>query len=108
VELTRFTAFLKSVLKTLIQSIRRTLKCAIEVLQIMVSGRTDEVSRLGAVRLAIIGLGNCHQPIPNESEDVVFVCNGEIDNYRELKDSLVEKGHRFNMDIDIEVITHLY
>jgi asparagine synthase (glutamine-hydrolysing) len=69
---------------------------------------SDEICCLGAVRLAIIGLGNGHQPILNESEDMVLVCNGEIYNYRELKDSLVEKGHRFNTDTDIEVLVHLY
>lgn len=63
---------------------------------------------LGAVRLAIIGVGNGHQPMTNESEDVVLVCNGEIYNYVELKETLVNNGHDFATETDIEVLLHLY
>jgi asparagine synthase (glutamine-hydrolysing) len=69
---------------------------------------SDETVCLGAVRLAIIGLGNGHQPITNETGDVVVVCNGEIYNYLELRKTLVEQGHRFSTETDIEVLVHLY
>ncbi len=63
---------------------------------------------LGFSRLSIIGLDNGMQPIWNETEDIVLVCNGEVFNYIELKKDLIEKGHRFRTQSDIEVILHLY
>ena len=69
---------------------------------------SDNTACLGAVRLAIIGIGNGHQPMLNESRDVVLVCNGEIYNSADLKESLIKKGHHFATDTDIEVLLHLY
>jgi asparagine synthase (glutamine-hydrolysing) len=69
---------------------------------------SDATVCLGAVRLAIIGLRNGHQPIVNESEKLVLACNGEIYNHAELKSLLSECGHKFRTDTDIEVLLHLY
>jgi asparagine synthase (glutamine-hydrolysing) len=69
---------------------------------------SDNTVCLGAVRLAIIGVGNGQQPITNETGNVVLVCNGEIYNYQELKESLIGSGHVFKTDTDIEVLVHLY
>lgn len=63
---------------------------------------------LGFSRLSIIGLGNGMQPIHNEDESIVLICNGEIFNYIELRDQLKMQGHRFRTDSDVEVIIHLY
>ena len=63
---------------------------------------------LGFTRLSIIGLDNGTQPIMNEDNTIIMVCNGEIFNYRELKTELQQKGHVFLTDTDIEVILHLY
>lgn len=63
---------------------------------------------LGFSRLSIIGLSNGMQPVWNEDETVVLICNGEIFNYIELRKLLVSRGHRFRTDSDIEVIIHLY
>ena len=46
-------------------------------------------------RLSIIDLAGGHQPIFNEDESLVIVMNGEIYNYRELREQLLQKGHRF-------------
>lgn len=40
-------------------------------------------------------------------EEVAVVHNGIIENYKEIKENLVEKGHIFKSDTDSEVISHL-
>ncbi len=59
-------------------------------------------------RLSIIDLANGHQPMCNENGRVWIVFNGEIYNYRELKEFLINKGHKFATNSDTEVIVHLY
>ena len=49
---------------------------------------------VGARRLAIIDLETGDQPIANEAGDVHAVLNGEIYNYRELRQRLLAAGHR--------------
>ena len=39
--------------------------------------------------------------------DIDLVLNGIVENYRELKASLLEDGHEFSSETDAEVITHL-
>lgn len=63
---------------------------------------------LGMRRLSIIDLQTGHQPIFNEDGTICVVFNGEIYNYRELRDDLWKRGHRFQTQTDTEVIVHLY
>ena len=63
---------------------------------------------LGIRRLSIIDLETGDQPLFNETGDVALVFNGEIYNYRELRERLVTRGHRFKTRSDGEVIAHLY
>ena len=67
----------------------------------------DHVS-LGHQRLKIIDLVTGKQPIHNEDNSLQIVFNGEIYNYLELKESLIQKGHRFYTNSDTEVIIHAY
>src|SRR5260221_8419586 len=59
-------------------------------------------------RLSIIDLAGRNQPLINEDGSLVLVCNGEIFNYRELRAELVENGHTFYTQCDVEILLHLY
>jgi len=63
---------------------------------------------LGMRRLSIIDLAGGHQPIANENETIWVVCNGEIYNFQELRDRLLNQGHVFRTKSDTEVLVHLY
>jgi len=63
---------------------------------------------LANARLSIIDLAGGHQPMANEDRTLWITFNGEIFNYRELRDALVRKGHRFSTSSDTEVILQLY
>ena len=69
---------------------------------------SDENVSLGFRRLSIIGLETGSQPIYNETGELIITFNGEIYNYREIKEELIEKGHIFKTDADTEVLIHGY
>ncbi len=68
----------------------------------------DTQAALGMRRLSIIDLCTGKQPIYNEDNTKVIVFNGEIYNYRELRESLISKGHIFKTKSDTETILHAY
>ncbi len=68
----------------------------------------DKKISLGVRRLSIIDLKTGNQPIYNEEKDKVIVFNGEIYNYKRLRNGLEEKGHEFATESDTETILHLY
>jgi len=63
---------------------------------------------LGMRRLAIIDLKSGQQPIHNQDRTAWIVFNGEIYNYRELRDKLEKLGHTFYTNSDTEAIVHAY
>lgn len=67
-----------------------------------------ERAGLGMRRLSIIDLKTGHQPVQNEDGSLRVVLNGEIYNYRELRDDLEHRGHRFYTATDTETLVHLY
>ena len=63
---------------------------------------------LGHRRLSIIDLAEGDQPIYNHDGSIAIVFNGEIYNYRELREQLLALGYVFKTHSDTEVIVHLY
>jgi asparagine synthase (glutamine-hydrolysing) len=64
---------------------------------------------LGQRRLSIIDLRPiASPPLSNEDGTVWVVLNGEVYNFKALREALSEKGHHFRTGTDTEVIVHLY
>ncbi|MDD5730222.1 MAG: asparagine synthase (glutamine-hydrolyzing), partial [Candidatus Omnitrophica bacterium] len=63
---------------------------------------------LGVRRLSIMDIARGHQPFSSEDGYVRAVYNGQIYNYRYLKEKLISLGHFFLTGCDGEVIPHLY
>ena len=68
----------------------------------------DENIALGFRRLSIIDIEGGHQPILSEDNALVLSFNGEIYNFKELREELVSLGHTFKTQGDAEVILHGY
>ncbi len=68
----------------------------------------DKIS-LGHRRLSIIDLSSRgKQPMSNEEGDIWISYNGEIYNFKEIRDWLESLGHKFKSDTDTEVVIHAY
>ena len=63
---------------------------------------------LGMRRLSIIDLAGGSQPIWNETKDVAVIFNGELYNYRDLRERLSLCGHRFATQSDTEILVHAW
>ena len=69
---------------------------------------TGEGVGLAMRRLSIIDVAGSHQPQRGPSGQTVCVFNGEIYNYRDVRQELIARGHRFRTDGDTEVLPHGY
>ena len=93
-----------------------TKKLVIEAMLCAISYRGPDESgiyqspfaTLGNVRLSIIDLSTGQQPLSDQSGRFWIVFNGEIFNYRELREFLIKKGHCFKTQSDTEVLVQLY
>ncbi len=63
---------------------------------------------LGFRRLSIIDLAGGHQPMFDAQQTVCIIFNGEIYNYKELRQELKNYGHCFRTNSDTEVIIQGY
>lgn len=68
----------------------------------------DNDVAIGHRRLSIIDLNHGTQPMYNETGDIAIVFNGEIYNYKEIREDLTAKGHSFANDSDTECLVHGY
>jgi asparagine synthase (glutamine-hydrolysing) len=69
----------------------------------------DSAIMLGHRRLSIIDLSSSgHQPMSDSTGRYVIVFNGEIYNFRELRDDLASSGHCFRTQSDTEVLLEAY
>ena len=70
---------------------------------------TDDKVSLGHRRLSIIDLSEKgKQPMSNEDGSIWVIYNGEIYNFKELREELEKKGHKFKSNTDTETIIHAY
>lgn len=68
----------------------------------------DDYIALAHRRLSIIDLNTGNQPMFNEEKNLVITFNGEIYNYKELKNELEKENHIFETNCDTEVLLHGY
>lgn len=68
----------------------------------------DEYIALGHRRLAIIDEKNGSQPMISEDKKLIIVYNGEIYNYKELREELIRKSYTFKTNSDTEVLLNSY
>lgn len=68
----------------------------------------DDYISMGFRRLSIIDLEAGHQPLFNHDKTKVLSFNGEIYNYRELREELISLGYEFQTQSDSEVLIHGY
>ncbi len=68
--------------------------------------RPEQRFHMGMGRLSIIDLTGGWQPIFNEDESLAIILNGEIYNYRELREELTAAGHVFRTQSDTETVLH--
>ena len=70
---------------------------------------TDDNVSLGHNRLSIIDLSSAgHQPMFDPAKELVIIYNGELYNFKEIREELVQKGYEFNTQTDTEVVLHSY
>ena len=63
---------------------------------------------IGSRRLSIVDVAGGRQPLTNEDGSVIAAQNGELYNFPEARNALIERGHRFATSTDTELLPHLW
>ena len=69
---------------------------------------SDDYCTLAMRRLSIIDLSTGKQPVYSNDQRYLIFFNGEIYNYKELKETVIAKGLNFSTNSDTEVVVNLY
>jgi len=72
------------------------------------SGLVGNNYALGNVRLSIVDLIGGIQPAVSDDKKIAVVFNGEIFNYKLLREDLISQGIKFNSASEVETLLHLY
>ena len=94
------------------QESRQILASMLETIQYRgpdsTTGLVGQNFALGNVRLSIVDLVGGIQPAVSEDKRIAVVFNGEIFNYKALREELISQGVRFNTSSEVETLLHLY
>ena len=95
-----------------LQSSKKILAAMLQAIQYRgpdsTSGLVGNNFAIGNVRLSIVDLSGGHQPAVSEDKKISIVFNGEIFNYKSLRDDLILHGAKIDSSSEIETLLHLY
>src|SRR3990172_12889600 len=64
---------------------------------------------LGHRRLSVLDLSSFgHQPMSNDNGSIWITYNGEVYNYREIREELIKEGYNFKSHTDTEIVIKAY
>lgn len=67
----------------------------------------DDCVLIGHRRLSIVGINNGHQPLVSPDGSIIIACNGELYNYKNIREAL-QKDYTFQTESDNEILIPLY
>lgn len=75
----------------------------------IINTSANQLLALGQTRLSILDLSSAgHQPMTSQDGRVSIIYNGEIYNYKELRQDLQKNGYNFTSETDTEVLLNAF